>query len=225
MLKETGYQEKFEILRLWLVDIVEAVKKDLKNEHLKIDREFCKRYFMGKNIAQISVQELAEAYHLDIKAGNVGLGEFIASRWLLKNTDLYGFFEEKLRSVHPEFEQIDELNDTFSLELMQESTKRFGGTRTYLFAVLNSVVFPQAIYDELRRMAEKETSAARKSIEEKESAETLKESQKRYEREIAALTDRYEKKISGFQKKYLQDMEMMKKQISQLQKKLTEAST
>ena len=48
MLKETGYQEKIEIVAPWLDEIVETVKKDLKNEHLKVDKAFCKKYFLGK---------------------------------------------------------------------------------------------------------------------------------------------------------------------------------
>lgn len=223
MLKDTGYQEKFQMVGRWLTEIIDAVKKDLKNEHLKIDREFCKRYFLGKNPSHVSVQEMAEAYRLDIEKGNLGLGEFIASRWLLKHTDLYGFFEERLRSINPEFEEINELNESFSKDLMRESVKKFGAAKTYLFCILNSVVFPTAVYSELLSMAENESDQMQSISQENESKETIEALRKRHEREMAALTDRYEKKLSGFQKKYIRDIDAMKKQISLLQKKLTEA--
>ena len=36
MLKETEYQEKFELIVPWMAQIIEVVKKDLKNEYFKI---------------------------------------------------------------------------------------------------------------------------------------------------------------------------------------------
>src|SRR4051794_29125719 len=109
MLKDTGYQEKFVMLKTWIPEIVEGVKKDLKNEHLKIDKAFCKRYFLGKSLMQIQTPEMAVAYEKDIADGNAGLGEFIATRWLLKNTDVYGYFEMKLKSLTSDFEALEEL--------------------------------------------------------------------------------------------------------------------
>ncbi len=217
MLKEMGYQEKFEWLRPWLGRVIESVKKDLRNEHLKIDREFCKRYFLGKNFHNISVEEMAEAYYKDIKGGNTGLGEFITSRWLLKNTDIYGFFEKKLLSVSEDFDTLDTLPEEQAISLLEGSVREFGPIKTYLFAVLNSVVFPEKMYVDLRHQAENES----KKEEERVVAESLTAMQKRHQREISALTDRYEKKLSGLQRKYLKDTEGLKKQVSQLQKKLS----
>lgn len=220
MLKETGYKEKIEMLAPWFEEIIDDIKKDLKNEHLKIDRPFCKKYFLGKGPAHITVPEMKEAYQADISSGNVGLGEFIATRWLLKNTDVYSLFEEKLSGITGDFEQLEELPQEVSVALMRTSTKQFGAKKTYLFAVFNSVVFPPSVYAELKEMAEKETHLVREEQKVQRSAESLEALQQKHEREIAALTDRYEKKLGGLQKKYLQDMEALKKQISTLHKKL-----
>ncbi|HEY4831138.1 MAG TPA: hypothetical protein VIH61_01055, partial [Waddliaceae bacterium] len=135
MLKETGYQEKIEMLFPWLEEIIEVLKKDLKSEHLKIDKPFCKKYFLGKNPAQVQVKEMAEAYRTDIACGNVGLGEFIATRWLLKNSDVYGYFEEKLRAITSDFEQLEELPQDLSLSIVKAATLQFGAKKTYLFSV------------------------------------------------------------------------------------------
>lgn len=221
MLKETGYQEKFELLRPWLADIIDVVKKDLRNEHLKIDKEFCRRYFLGKNFIHVPLQEMADAYYRDIHDGNVGLGEFIASRWLLKNTDVYGFFEKVLKTVSDDFDELEELPEEIAAPLLKGAVSEFGATRTYLFSVLNSVVFPEAVYDGLRKLALEETEKMRQEAETVQVAESLEAMQKRHSREMSAMSDRYEKKLNGLQRKYLRDMEIMKKQVSRLQKKLS----
>ena len=220
MLKEMGYQEKIEMITPWLEEVVDVVKKDLKNEHLKIDRNFCKKYFLGKNASNVSLKEMAEAYKSDISAGNGGLGEFIATRWLLKNTDIYGYFEERLKTVTINFEELSELPQEVSLNLMHSSVKLFGAKKTYLFSVFNSVVFPAALYAELKESALSETKETQAEQAAHEKAESLENLQLRHNREMAAIADRYEKKFSGLQKKYLNDVDALKKQIRNLQKKL-----
>lgn len=219
MLKETGYQEKFVMLKLWIPEIVEAVKKDLKNEHLKIDRAFCKRYFLGKNLNQIQPLEMAVAYEKDIAEGNAGLGEFIATRWLLKNTDIYGFFETQLKGMTADFEHLEELSLDVSRNLMEASTKRFGAKRTYLFCVLNSVVFPKSVYAILSAAAIDDTNKEREQIA-TQTDEDMPSLKKRYEREFSALRERFESKFSGLERKYVNDIEALKKQIRNLHKKL-----
>lgn len=222
MLKDAGYQEKIELLSCWLEEIINTVKKDLKNEHLKIDRQFSKKYFLGRNPNTVSIKEMAEAYRRDILDGNVGLGEFIATRWLLKNTDIYGYFETHLKQISEDFENLDELPEELSAKLLKESIERFGAKKTYIFSVFNSVVFPNSAYSGLKELANKESDHKQQEIQEMQIIETIESLQKRHGREFSALQDRYEKKLSGLQKKYLKDIEALKKQISSLQKKLNE---
>lgn len=216
-----GHQEKFELLKPWLNSIIETVKKDLKNEHLKIDKDFCRRNFLGKHFNHVSISELAEAYHRDIVQGNEGLGEFIASRWLLKNTDIYGYFEEKLKTISEDFDELDALPDDLSNRLLKGALEEYGPTKTYLFSILNSVVFTKEIYADLRQKAIEDSERMQKKAEAIRITESLEAMQKRHEREMAAMSNRYEKKLSGLQKKYVHDIEILKKQVLQLQKKLS----
>lgn len=221
MIKESGYQEKIELAAPWLAEVIELVKKDLKNEHLKIDRDFCKRYFLGKGSNMITVAEMVEAYRKDIAEGNVGLAEFITSRWILRNTDIYGFFEETLAKLTPDFDTLQELDDKLASSLVKDAISQFGAVKTYLFSLFNSVVFSDEIYEEMRKKA-LSFSAEIKDKQEKEQVEkSLETMQKRHTREMAALNDRHEKKLSGLQKKYLNDTEVLKKQIRDLQVKLS----
>ncbi|MCH9609082.1 MAG: hypothetical protein S4CHLAM45_08450 [Chlamydiales bacterium] len=219
MIKESGYQEKIELVEPWFDQVIEVVKKDLKQEHIKIDRDFCRRYFMGKGANMISSEEMAQAYLKDIAGGNTGLGEFIASRWLLKNTDIYNYFDEKLRVLTPDFEELEEFEQSLAQSLLEESISQFGAARSYIFAIFNSVVFSDEIYHNLRELALKQTGLEKKQKEEKEIERSLEAMQKRHDREIAALGDRYEKKLSGLRKKYLNDTTLLKKQLNTLQKK------
>lgn len=223
MLKETGYQEKFVILKPWIHQIIDGVKKDLKNEHLKIDKGFCKRYFLGKNAQQVTIEEMAEAYLQDIEAGNVGLGEFIATRWLLKHADIYHFFEEQLKKTHPQFEELECLSEAEATPLKEVALHQFGPQKTYIFCVFNSVVFPSSIFDSLRELALAEHQKCKEETEVFTQLKTVDSLRQRYEREVSALKDRCDKKVSGIEKKYHKDMEALKRQISQLQKKLSES--
>ncbi len=225
MQKETTYQEKIRIVEPWLEEIIDVVKKDLKNEHLKADKPFCKKYFLGKNPAQLSVKEMADAYRVDIAQGNVGLGEFIATRWLLRHTDIYAYFEEKIKGVSEDFEQLDQLPQELSDSLMLSSVKHFGAKKSYLFAIFNSVVFPPTTYSRLKELALQERESTEKEAAAEKIKETVETMQARHVREMTALTDRYEKKLLGMQKKYLNDVAGLKKQIAQLQKKLSCTNT
>ncbi len=222
MIKESGYQEKIEMATPWLAEVIELIKKDLKNEHLKIDRDFCKRYFLGKGPNMVTIAEMVPAYLQDIKEGNVGLGEFIASRWILKNTDVYGFFEEELKKLNPDFDTLPDLDETLAHSLMKQSMKQFGAVKTYLFCLFNSVVFSDTLYAELRKNALAHSAHLKEEKEKEEVERSLEAMQKRHAREIAALSERHEKKLAGMQKMYLNDTEVLKSQIRNLQSKMSD---
>lgn len=213
------------MLRPWLASIVESVKKDLKNEHLKKDWQFCKQYLPGKNIAKITVQEMVDAYGnaLENSENAEALAEFISNRWLLKNCELYNYFEAKLSQISPNFTELESIDAARSREIVLGAVELYGALKTYLFSVINSVVFPQEVYHELGQKAkvdEDKREAVEKIVLEKMSME---EQQRNYEQQIARLVDKYEKKLIGMQKKYSIDTENLKKQIINLQRKIAKS--
>ncbi|KAF3361417.1 hypothetical protein PHSC3_002048 [Chlamydiales bacterium STE3] len=222
MHKETTYKEKLVHLGEWLPSIIETIKKDLKNEHLKQDFQFVKKYFPGKNINKIESEELSGAYKAAIEEQENGemLAEFIASRWIIKNSDLYYFFENFLSSVDPNFTEIVELDERNGEKLIEEATVSFGAKSTYVFSVLNSVAFTRDQFSKLQSNAQKETATQNEERVEREEKATIEGMKRNQEREIARLTDKYEKKLAGLQKKYIQDVEQLKRQVANLQKKL-----
>ena len=211
MIKEMSYEEKFSLLKPWFGGIIEDVKRDLRQEHLQKDRLFLKSHFGSKPAAKVTTEELKEVYGRLIEEGAEQIAEFIAARWLLKHTEVYNYFEQELSSISKDFEQLEELEESLGRRLIAESTAQFGATDTYLFAIFNSVVFPQHQLEELRTLAAEPKEEVTTSEE-----PSLEEVRMQYERVI----DRYEKKLSGLQKKYLQDVQTLKKQIGGLQRKL-----
>lgn len=224
MLKDTTYSEKMAMLKDWLETILAEIKKDVKNDHLKKDWNFAKTYFPKKNLNKISVSELAEGYAnaIDQSEQADAIGEFIANRWLLKNTDVYDYFAQQLNQVSDDFDDIDVLDMDVSKKIMTTSSHFFGAQKTYLFSVFNSVVFPKEVYDELRQAAEAERDQAKKQLQEESAQLDWTAKERAYEQQISRMQDKFEKKFSGMEKKYLKDTESLKKQISTLQKKLEE---
>lgn len=222
MLKDATYKEKFALLNEWMPSLMGTIAKDLKNDHLKQDARFVKKYFSNKPINKLAAEELVAGYKqaLAEEENSDEIAEFISNRWLLRNSEIYNHFEEELRRRYADFSELKEIDLQTSSEIIEGAVHEFGAPKTYLFSIINSVVFPQSSYDQLRSRAEKEARQQAVDDQAQEEQHTLATIHKNYEQQIARLTDKYEKKLQGLQKKYTQDVETLKKQISNLQRKL-----
>lgn len=221
MYKDATYKEKFADLQEWVPFLIESVKKDLRNEHLKKDLYFVKKFLSSKNIHKVTTEELAEAYQKAIQEEKgEEIAEFITSRWLLKNSELYDFFERQLSQINPDFSNLEELSPEQAQGLIEASIDQFGAPQTYLFSVLNSVVFPKEKFQSLKILAQQHQEDSVKEAQQAAEQLSMEQMRKEFEREMARLTDKYEKKLLGLQKKYLTDVEGLKKQVAQLQRKL-----
>ncbi len=220
MLKNATYQEKFAMLDKWLITIFEQIKKDLKQDHLQRDVKFYKTHFSGKNLNKLTAEDLLLPYRELLKTGNEELGDFITNRWLIKNSEIYHFFEEKLNAITDNFNELDELEAEQANALINESVERFGAPRTYIFSVLNSVVFPKKNYEDLAKKADQHKEQAVQAAEDKKEQMSLEAVQRSHAAELARVTDKYQKKLEGLQKKYVTDTESLKKQVANLQRKL-----
>lgn len=222
MLKDASYKEKFQILKSWMPEIAEAVKKELKNEHLKKDWIFAKKYFPGKNLNKITADELSTGYLAAIAEEEKGeeIAEFISNSWLLKNSELYDYFEKELTKVNKDFSAIEKLESTASSKIREGAVAQFGAYHTYLFSVLNSVAFQEEDFNLLNEDAKKESDNKKEVEEDSLNLKMTEDLDKNYKLQIARLSDKFEKKILGLQKKYTQDTEALKKQIASLQASL-----
>jgi hypothetical protein len=222
---ETPIKDKVTQLRDWMPEIIECIKKDIKNEHLRKDFTFIKKYFNNKNPNKLDACELSAGYLQAIHEEERGaeIAEFIAHRWILRNSEMYHLFESQLSLINPNFTEIQELPEEKSSALMERSIAEFGALRTYLFSILNCVAFSSDALNQLKERALKDRQVGEE--QKRHSAETreLDELVLEHQQQVTRLTDRYEKKISGLQKKYVCDVEALKKQVAHLQRRLSGA--
>lgn len=223
MLKDATYKEKFDLLQGWMTALIEDVKKDLRNDHLKGDWQFCKTYLAGKNLNKITNEELVEAYSKAVKESENGeaLAEFIAHRWLMRNGDLYHYFEQELSKINPNFGEIEKIDSAKAKTIIDGAVKEFGAVKTYLFTVVNSVAFSKEDTAALEKSAKNEVQHKKEEAVAHSEKLTLDQLKTSYEQQIARLTDKYEKKLLGMQKKYTTDVDTLKKQVANLQRKLS----
>lgn len=222
--KNSTYQQKFSQLEPWMPSVIHAVKKDLRNEHLKNDVAFVRQHFQTKNPAKITVEEMIAVYPKLVVAGNEALGEFLSTRWLLKHGDLYQSFEQALSQINPNFAELEEIDSSVAQAMMRKAVEDFGAVDTYLFCVLNSVVFPDSVYRQLEEMARQQSSQEAAHAASENQARIEEQSHRELTLSIARLTDRYEKKLAGLEKKYLLDTEALRRQVANLQRKLADAT-
>ena len=224
MLKNISNKERFLMIQEWIPTIIESIKKDLKNDHLKQDYVFVKKYLSNKNFQKASTEDLTNAYIKALQEEELAddIAEFMINRWLLKNTEIYNFFAQELQQINPDFTELEEIAHDASLDIIERANQQFGAPKTYLFSVLNSVVFSPEAFDQLAKRAENEKEEQRSQEESYKQQQSLESMQRNYDQQLARITDKYEKKLQGLQKKYLQDTESLKKQIAQLHKKISQ---
>jgi hypothetical protein len=222
MYKDTTYKEKIVLLKKWAPVLLDPIKKELKNDHIRQDWGFARKYLAGKNLNKMTLEDLVQAYMTAITTEESGeqIAEFITNRWMLKNTEMYHFFEQRLSQINPNFSEIDQIRNEAASQMVNEAVAHFGAPRTYLFGVLNSVAFSPEIFAQLSQKADEAKLRENEEEEEQAKASTFEELKKNQEREIARLIDKYEKKLAGMQKKYLDDTTSLKKQLATLQRKL-----
>ena len=225
MLKEATYKDKYFLLKEWIPVILDTVKKDIKSEHLRQDVLFVKKYLNNKNLSKITQEELVTGYNQAVAEEEKAeeIAEFIFNRWLLKHTDVYSFFEQELTRINPNFTDLKELQPGPAFEIMEDALHRFGATNTYLFVIINSVVFPSVVLEQLKHRAGEETYKAAKHQQEEVEQLSRAGMMKKHVEQIDRLTDKYEKKLSGMEKKYITDVSTLKKQVASLQRKLNGA--
>lgn len=207
-------KDKCAQLAPWMKQIISSVKKDLRKEHLEKDRLFCQKYFAGKLPAKLSAAEIAEGYlaALENDGRAEELAEYILSRWLMKNTDVYNFFAKELSSISADFSELKSFSATDEARLKTRALEQFDAEVIYLFSVINEIVFSPLTFDELRMLAIAEQAGRQQP--------TPTNADVDYPQQIARLTDKYEKKIAGWERKYDNDIKALKKQIAQLQRQL-----
>jgi hypothetical protein len=203
---------RFSLLSPWFSDIIAAVKRDCKSEHLRLDPIFVRQHFGGIPVQKISLEEMRAVYLQQILSGHERLSEFIANRWLFRNMDLYRFFEESLQKISPDFDKIKELTQEQADDLIQQACDTFDCEKVFCFVAINDVALPKEPFERLQRRALECLSQRQKEIPADEDAEA----EERWRREMDCMKERHEKKIAEMTKKHQQEVQRFQKEIAQL---------
>jgi hypothetical protein len=208
-------ENQFHTLQEWIGEVLHPIKKDIKSEHLGSDMAFYRNYFGNRPQNRLTAEEIVAAYEKELLKGNEDLGSWIVNRWVFKHGDLYQHFAERLERINPDFDQIEEMTESQARDVL-EGSEAFGPIAVYLFAVLNGVVFPKRVVEELKGKAEEAKKERGERGKREEEDRAVEKEVLALQREIARLND----KIAGVQKKYETDTGGLKKQIKALQKRL-----
>jgi hypothetical protein len=220
--EEAPLKEKFAKIQPWMVELVGSIKKDLRQEHLSQDHQFFNKYFRGKTPNKLTAEEMSEAYSRAIQEEEKGeeIAEFVFHRWLLKNTDIYHFFDKELSKITEDYTTLTTLDKAEGSRIKKEAIEKFGAEKAYLFAYLNGVVFDAETMEKLRSAAAdaKKHAEQKKAVQEEQADIDAKI--RNYETQITRLTDKYESRLAGLERKYEKDVSALKKQVAQLQRQL-----
>ena len=209
-------KNQFQTLQNWTHEIFNAIKKDIKSDHLHTDPVFYRTYFGNRPQNRLTSEEIFAAYEKELLKGNDELAEWVVNRWVFKHGDLYQHFVQRLERINPEFDQIQHLTKEESESVLEGAIESFGAIPTFLFSLLNGVVFPADVLERLRKAADAEKVSQKDEAEKNDKQEDLEKVVAAHQREIARLND----KIAGVQRKYTNDTEALKKQVKALQQKV-----
>lgn len=213
-IKDVPFTEKMRWLAPYHRELLDSVKKELKQEHLATDRAAHKKLFGNKPVHRISLDELVGAYS-PMLTHFEELGEFIASRWIFKHAEIYEYFSEQLESSVGEFEHLHQLDAALARELVDGALALFSAREVFCFCVLNSVVLPPEEFLLLEQRAKEGGAPQPVSSNEEPETQKLWRSE-----EVERLEQRYLKRIAGLERKFHSEVAQLKRQIAALSRKV-----
>ncbi len=213
--------KKFTIIQPWINQILILLKKEIKNDHLQKYAQFLKENFAGKPIHKISQDEILLVYEKKLLEEDIDLSEWVISRWVYHNSEIYEYFFEELKKINEKVTEIESIDKEKSLSLLNGAYKKFSKEDLYIFSILNEVVFDPDVLKGLGEEALKEKLERKKTNSSKQIQSSIENVIKRQEEEMRRTKESYEKKLSSMKRRYFEDVEKLKEQISKLQKKMS----
>lgn len=214
-------KEKFQTIQPWLFQVLSTIKKEIKTEHLSKSPLFYKAHFGNRPLNRLTNEEIYAAYEKELlERGNEEIGEWVVNRWVFRNGDIYQHFADRLSQIDPDFEEIKNLDDMQSQQVLKDSVESFGALPVYLFTILNGVVISPEVLRSLRDAAEKEEAQQKEQAEAARRSESLEQLLERQKTEMLRIEKKYEDKLAGVMKKHAMDVAALKNQIRSLQNQL-----
>lgn len=225
MTEAKDYRTKFRQLEPWHPLLIAGVQKELIRDHLTKDRAFSKTHFGSLIPQKIPLEKLVEVYRKVVDAHPEAemIAEFILTRWILKNSDLYYLFEKSLNQITPDFASLTSIEEAAARSLLQEALPQFGAAKCYCFSIINEVVFSPELLEELRDKALTELVQREKDNEcslQQEAETSLQRRNEWLQAELQRQKERHEKKLLGLQRLHQKEVDAFKKQLASLQRQM-----
>ena len=219
MIAESTFKNKFTSLGLFSKEVVVDLKKEITKEMAK------KNSVLQKKLSGFSMEndkdKLANiVLNLVLENGDEEVGEWLASSWVMKNSSVFKSFHKKISLISADYDKLTAFPPEKEVELKESSIDEFGAVKTFIFSVLNSVVFSKESMEEIRIRAEEEEHD-RKEISLLPNC-SIEEARASFEQEKKRIIEKQEKKLQAIVKRHQVEVEGYRKQIGQLQKKLEE---
>ncbi len=213
MIGKQDYKTKIELLAPFLEGLCRGIKKEIK-------QEFIQKGLLRKSEGGSEWKEIAQFFFKKIvEEGDERVGEWLSSCWVCKNGEIFQYFHEQLSLIDEQYDRLVEIPLEKEEKIKKLSIEKFGFLRTYLFCVLNSVVFSSKIFEDLRKGALQELSSG-EEVDVQGKNCSIEDLKKAFELERLKIEEKYEKRLLGVSKKYQMEIDGYRKQIGQLQKKL-----
>ena len=90
MIKDLVLKSKFAFIQEFFGKIIQDIRKDVRQEHLKKDKAFIQKHFAKNSIDKVSAEEIEKAYFTELSIeGNNDLSNWVISKWILKHAEVY----------------------------------------------------------------------------------------------------------------------------------------
>lgn len=219
MIIESTFKNKFISLGLFSKEVIRDLKKEITKE-LSKKNSIVQKKLSGVSIGDGKDEVVDLFFNLVVEKGDEELGEWLASSWVLKNSPIFKSFHKKISLISADYEKLTGFPTEKEEDLRESSIEEFGAIKTFIFSVLNSVVFSKKSMEDIRIRAEEEASD-RKEISLSSNC-SVEEAREIFEKEKKKILEKQEHKLLAVIKRHQVEVEGYRKQIGQLQKKLEE---
>ena len=146
------YAEKFALLKPFSEEIFKIIKKEIKSEMQGKGSALRKK--LGAASFTTDFKYLTSLITDCILSGEgEEIGEWVAVVWINKKKDIFTLFHEHLVEVSEDYSELTTLPAPVEEKLIQDSIEKFGAKNTYIFSLLNSVVFSAQALERLENLA------------------------------------------------------------------------
>ena len=156
-------KNQFQALQNWTQEVLNAIKKDIKTDHLHTDPVFYRPILAIALKIDSLPRRFSQLMKKSCLKGNEDLAEWVVNRWVFQaRRPLSALCRAAQRDQSQTLIRFKSLLKRRVKRVLEGAPEAFGAIPTFLFSVLNGVVFPESVLERLRRRQLKRKRLERK---------------------------------------------------------------